>query len=962
MAFVYSDVLAGPIVRRIEPRLVSVWLALRKPAKVKLRIWEGLEFGGTTATPVGEVEVDSLPLGAGLHLALPVLESFTPPGRLKNDTIYSYDLVVREPNEASGKGMLALGLLDKQSSGGVTLHEPLGYEKDRLPGFLLPASDINRARLLQASCRIPHSQIEDAMALMDDAFTAEEQGTGRKAYQFPDLRPQQLFLTGDQIYADEVSPLFLELINKVGVELLSGDPNVVLERLPFEHEGQVHDVPLTCALFPPGRRQRITFQRAGMTSSAGGSHLMGFSEFAAMYLLCWSSVLWPADFFQTRLADRWQRASGYLAEWKALMAELNAKDDLSDKQKDLIREKIACHGAWQLLPEEWRAIDHFLEPDDKAQEWGSEDTAGIPVNLHPDTTAGVSGNIPHAGALPAEVKRELARSLSPSWFTGVREMGFGIREEDDLQSDQVLTHLRGLQLFLAGLPKVRRLLANVATYMMFDDHEVTDDWNLFQEWVEKVQGNLLGLSIVRNGMLAYGLFQGWGNDPLYFAGRQPGGTEVNETPGTEMLEDAPRLFFDDNQQPKPGPDTAAVVHLHKLFNLRTNDPTSPEERVRWHYRVGGNGYEVLSLDIRTFRGFKGPREAPQLMTPAAIADQIPADPIFSNGAPPPGQGVTFVISGMPVLGFPPVVNFVQPLVNLTDDIKPPPEPPFTAAKADYAVGIYAHEPEPWAFQEDAWEALLARFANYGRVVFFSGENHYSYAMQLDYWRYLPDGSPRDATRFLQFTSSASKNFPGKGTAFIFRSGFSGRLADLMGQPQERMGWITAGQPDPPLMAPPDKSFNRLVQRRLQNSPAVIPLTALPPGTTRRYNAEWAWRGDLVREARPDSERFKGVSNVPQFVEPAPGGKFGAPSAIASAQRQFWQSIRGPSRVITFPSSFGLITIDTVAPDPVVHYQVHFVLRETFDTKAKAYTHYTIPLNASVADAPEMPPLAQGVSG
>ena len=35
----------------------------------------------------------------------------------------------------------------------------------------------------------------------------------------------------------------------------------------------------------------------------------------------------------------------------------------------------------------------------------------------------------------------------------------------------------------AGLPKVRRLLANVPTYMTFDDHEVTDDWNINGAWV-----------------------------------------------------------------------------------------------------------------------------------------------------------------------------------------------------------------------------------------------------------------------------------------------------------------------------------------------------------------------------------------------------------------------------------------------------------------------------------------------
>jgi len=33
--------LAGPILRRVEPTLVSVWVALRDPCNVLLKVWEG---------------------------------------------------------------------------------------------------------------------------------------------------------------------------------------------------------------------------------------------------------------------------------------------------------------------------------------------------------------------------------------------------------------------------------------------------------------------------------------------------------------------------------------------------------------------------------------------------------------------------------------------------------------------------------------------------------------------------------------------------------------------------------------------------------------------------------------------------------------------------------------------------------------------------------------------------------
>jgi hypothetical protein len=68
-------------------------------------------------------------------------------------------------------------------------------------------------------------------------------------------------------------------------------------------------------------------------------------------------------------------------------------------------------------------------------------------------------------------------------------------------------HRRVMQAFRTGLPKVRRALANVATYMIFDDHEITDDWNLNATWVDRVNTSPSGGAILRNGLLAYALCQ-----------------------------------------------------------------------------------------------------------------------------------------------------------------------------------------------------------------------------------------------------------------------------------------------------------------------------------------------------------------------------------------------------------------------------------------------------------------------
>ncbi|NJM76481.1 MAG: hypothetical protein HC852_12680 [Acaryochloridaceae cyanobacterium RU_4_10] len=69
---------------------------------------------------------------------------------------------------------------------------------------------------------------------------------------------------------------------------------------------------------------------------------------------------------------------------------------------------------------------------------------------------------------------------------------------------------------------VRRALANVPTYMIFDDHDVSDDWNLNQAWCLRVFGKPLGRQVVRNALLAYAIFQAWGNTPEQFYPNTPG--------------------------------------------------------------------------------------------------------------------------------------------------------------------------------------------------------------------------------------------------------------------------------------------------------------------------------------------------------------------------------------------------------------------------------------------------------
>ncbi len=70
--------------------------------------------------------------------------------------------------------------------------------------------------------------------------------------------------------------------------------------------------------------------------------------------------------------------------------------------------------------------------------------------------------------------------------------------------------------FKQGLSQVRRALAHVPVYMIFDDHDITDDWNLTRGWEEAAYGHPFSKQIIGNTLIGYWLCQGWGNAPGKF--------------------------------------------------------------------------------------------------------------------------------------------------------------------------------------------------------------------------------------------------------------------------------------------------------------------------------------------------------------------------------------------------------------------------------------------------------------
>ena len=168
------DVLAGPLLRRLAPDRLVLWLAATRPLELILALTPTGE--ATRRLLIGAQHCRRLPVGRHAWLHLIDLPLETP---LPRDTLIAYDLCVRDAGQEQGIADWGPHLLDTDGE---------------LPAFVLAG---RHHRLLHGSCRKPHHDGPDGL-VRAEAWLAERRHR-------PDERPAWLLMTGDQVYADDVA-------------------------------------------------------------------------------------------------------------------------------------------------------------------------------------------------------------------------------------------------------------------------------------------------------------------------------------------------------------------------------------------------------------------------------------------------------------------------------------------------------------------------------------------------------------------------------------------------------------------------------------------------------------------------------------------------------------------------------------------------------------------------------------
>lgn len=605
-------ILVGPIIRRTELDYVSVFVVLQKQKRITLRVFGEANANSRVAALTGTTQ--TIKLFENVHIAV-VSARASVGEELEPDKLYYYDMLFDDTDggsprnnqpevddNPSNKGLQEPGILNKDPSNPERV---VHYNNDiKLPSFISPPSSLENLRLVHGSCRKPHNEGFDALSALDELIKDDTK------------RPHQLMLTGDQIYADDVSDLLLFLIRDACEGLASN----VDKYAGLPQTGKLAEV-LNNAL--PSTRQKLTEEYCGFTSEEAKSHLLSIPEYCLMYLFVWSEVLWPED---------------------------------------------------------WPSFDEVYEGT------GEQEVEFKTKGRGTD------------GGLDVPCRTATSRSF--------------------------LNDCASLKNFKTTLSNVSKALANVPTYMIWDDHEVTDDWFLNRSWIKQVMRSELGRFVLRSAYLAFGMFQGWGNfrldslDSKYadFIDAVAGWANNNFTEdqndmaakmvsycvGLPYTEDDVKQFIED---------------LKKTKELRKGNDSIREwhaKGVEWHFRIDFKGFELVALDTRTWRRF--PVDMPDISDNVEAKD-FPA--LIGEG------GLSAQLSGDNAKPYLICLN-PAPFLGAGDGL--------IESWQRFTHSTH-NDPEAWSLQSLGFERLLARIAQRGteRVVMLSGDVHYSYAARLRYW-------------------------------------------------------------------------------------------------------------------------------------------------------------------------------------------------------------------------------------
>lgn len=843
-------IIAGPMVRNVDTDSATIWIALSVKQNISVHVYE--DNNGAEGAVVLSGNAVTVALGKFVHVVA-ITAKGAEGRKLEYGKTYLYNLKFENQDDL------------KKYNTANELSYLIPDSAYSLPSFMLPPNDMNGVHIIHSSCRNMGNIAYDSMPALDTLIEKS----------WKTNRPQQMYLSGDQVYADEGSEILEHLYTNTGNKLMwepgTGEYSAP-ENIKISEEGDAKVCPADLIPGERGDMNKLKQIRIGDTTLSyydilkkflpnpgpeilnpidyihdvcgftptSRFHVFSLADFFGLYLLTWSDLLWP-DFFK----------NPKIYEWASALSIANKQE----VKENLLSRLTEINKTLEDLQENYFSKISLDPPQDK-------------------------------------INADLA-ALSHELFI-YRTVVSGIE------------NLVNAVVFVSGLKKVRRALANISTYMIFDDHEITDDWHMTREWVHRAYSMPMGRRVLQNGMAAYAVFQAWGNTPSRF--------DSNDSAGRKLL-DALSGWITQNYSNEVLENTIAnqlkipnKTQVKDYRNIGKDNsiefPSIFQKPVEWHFQYSHPKYEVLVLDTRTVRSFPGSLySAPDPLNAEGIKNQLPEPAILPAPFNDKLPEVSFVISPCNIVTIPLFRNFMSGVLL--------PMAQYLKNYRGSRWNMTAYDPDQsdsWEIGTPVFEAFLSRMAvrsykinsetkRSNKVVILSGDVHFTFSGRLAYWADKPFKTTEKKEHEMvvaHLTASGMKNETG-----VWKT----LKLDLIGYEFTDTGTGSSKMPDPEIMVGYSKKPESLNKEKVDeitlrtrwfpdhkpsiilNEPLILPNHKMHPDV-KIPKPEWMYRIDFVR-----GEKVTKVKELNEF------------SHFDFAREQ------SPSSEIVRRSNFASITLD-----------------------------------------------------
>lgn len=278
----------------------------------------------------------------------------------------------------------------------------------------------------------------------------------------------------------------------------------------------------------------------------------------------------------------------------------------------------------------------------------------------------------------------------------------------------------------------RQALALIPSSMIFDDHEVYNNWNTSTTWrAEELRDGKEALLV--DALVAYWVYQGWGNIYHQHAAQHPLLT---------IMQDAERT----------GEDAFSALYAC------IRQEVYAQRELPWHYQIPTIP-PIFVANARTNRSAVFSNKPDEIFAPMQIMGQQQISDLY-NWMLVNNSNASLLVSSVPAL-LPPVIGFAEYLMGVrpfAHSIAPLHKSGLLLARLQHKIAIKLSF-DHWPLYSQSWHALVHLLdKRKADVLLLSGDVHFSYTLEAR--RFL---RPRTHARFYQLVCTPLQNMLEEGS-------------------------------------------------------------------------------------------------------------------------------------------------------------------------------------------------------